>query len=494
MKKTLKRIAIANRGEVAVRIIRACQDMGLETVLLHSEPDTSTIAYRLSDYQICIGPAPTNESYLNIANNVRGAQAMAAQAIHPGFGFLSENANFAKACDKAGLIFVGPTAQNIETLGDKIKAKTLAQELGIKTIPGYTEDKQDVATLISQCDLIGYPVLAKAAAGGGGRGLKVISSRAEAQEKIESSKREALSSFGSDKIFLEKYLDHAKHIEVQVFADCAGTVYTLGERECSVQRKHQKIVEEAQSPALQADQRNFVHGLAKKLATAAHYRSAGTVEFLFQDGEFYFIEMNTRLQVEHPVTELVLNIDLVKAQLLTAQEKPLGWQQQHLQAKGHSIECRIYAEDPFLGGLPNTGKVSYIEFPHGPGRRFDIGIEAEDEITPFYDSMIGKIIVWDETRPQAIKKLLRVLDDTIIFGVRTNIPFLKAIVSHPDFVSGTMTTQFINSYFPTGLKATPLTETQKAFVDWAYQQVGSVSLEKTGESLKTPWQTQWRLV
>lgn len=489
--RSINRLAIANRGEVAVRIIRACQEMNIETVLLHSEPDVNSLAYRLSDYQVCIGSAQASDSYINIQNNIRGALAMGARAIHPGFGFLSENANFAKACEKENIIFVGPSSDNIKSCGDKIKIKELANELGIKTIPGYNGDDQTLDLLVQECDSIGYPVLVKAAAGGGGRGHKVVYSKTEAKEKIESSQREAQAAFGSSKVFLEKYLDHAKHIEVQIFGDASGKIYSLAERECSVQRKHQKIIEEASSANLKFADQKKVHQLATKLAERASYKNAGTVEFLYQDGEFYLIEMNTRLQVEHPVTELVLGVDLVKAQIITAQGQSLNWRQDLLVPRGHSLECRIYAEDPYLGGVPNVGHLGYIEFPHGPGRRFDIGFEAGDEITPYYDSMIGKIIVWDETRNLAIKKALTVLQDTIIFGIKTNIPFLSAILSHPEFISGEMTTKFIDKYFPNALPTKTLTPEQKSFAEFAYTQCLSNGKNRQTK-LDNPWQVSWR--
>lgn len=491
--KEFKRIAIANRGEVAVRIIRACQEMGVQTVLLHSEPDSQTLAYRLSDFQVCIGAAPTAESYLNIQNNIKGALAAGAQAIHPGFGFLSENAEFARACEEAKLTFIGPSAAAIKLFGDKIEAKKIAEELKVQTIPGYKGENQDIGFLTTQCEKIGFPVLVKATAGGGGRGLKIILDKESAKEKIESAKREALSSFGSDLVFLEKYLDHAKHIEVQVFGDSLGKIHILCERECTVQRRHQKIVEEGPSASLTISERDELYGLARKIAEKARYQNAGTIEFLFQDGNFYFIEMNTRLQVEHPVTEFILNLDLVKAQILTAQGMPLNWNQADLKPRGHAIECRVYAEDPYSQGIPSTGLLGDMDLPAGPGRRFEFGFESGDTITPYYDPMIGKIIVWDENRPQCIKKAIEVLNQTIIFGVRTNIPFLKAILSHPEFVSKTMTTQFIENNFASGLDPKPLTTTQLEFANYAYNlSKGSseVSHEKT---IANPWHQDWRI-
>ena len=445
-----KKIAIANRGEVAVRIIHACQELGIETVLLHSDADVTSRAYRLCDQAICIGGAPVGESYLNIQAMIAGAQAAGADALHPGFGFLSENADFARACSENKIIFIGPSADAIGTLGDKIRAKSLARELAIPTIPGYQGDNQDTETLLKQAEIIGFPVVVKAAAGGGGRGMKILRSSTDASSLIESAQRESENAFGSRKVFLEKYFEQAKHIEVQVFGDASGKVYPLFERECSVQRRHQKIIEEALSPSLTASLREKILAASVQLAEKANYKSAGTVEFLVQDGQFYFLEMNTRLQVEHPVTEMVLGIDLVKAQIMTAQGAPLDWPK-NFSPRGHAIECRIYAEDAFSIGIPSVGLLGSCHWPEGPGRRFEVGFEKGDTISSHYDSMIAKVIVWDETRPRAIQKMLRVLHDSIVFGVKTNMPFLRQILLHPDFLLGTMTTRFIENHFPGGL-------------------------------------------
>ena len=499
--KQIKKLAIANRGEVAVRIIHACHELGIRTVLLHSEADSSTRAWRMADERVCIGPAPTNESYLQIKHNIDGALAAGADAVHPGFGFLSENADFAQACADAGLIFVGPKPESIRMLGDKISAKRLIERAQVPTVPGYMGDDQRVNTLVDQAEKIGFPVIVKAAAGGGGRGMKVIRSRAAASELILSAQREALSSFGSSTVFLEKYLDHAKHIEFQVFGDFTGRCVHLFERECTVQRRHQKIVEESLSPSLTPQLRAKMAEASVKLAEAAGYIGAGTVEFMVQDGEFYFLEMNTRLQVEHPVTEMVLGVDLVKAQILTAQKDFVIWKQNELVPRGHAIECRVYAEDPYNRGLPSTGELVGLEWPEGPGRRFEVGFEAGDEITAFYDPMIAKVIVWDEDRPRAIAKMLRTLDDTIIFGVNANIPYLKAILSHPEFVNGTMTTQFIQNHFPEGLEPCEQTEQQKAVAAEALLLVGSASASSAGpttaagrDPLAAPFTGSWRLI
>lgn len=461
----IRRLAIANRGEVAVRIIRACEEMGIESVLLHSEADVATRAYRLADKRICIGRAPTAESYLNIDANIKGALAAGADAVHPGFGFLSENANFAEAVEKAGLIFVGPSPSATRKLGDKIQCKAAAQKLGLPLVPGYQGERQDVNFLVGEAEKIGFPVIVKAAAGGGGRGMKVLRNVEEARELIESAQREAQSAFGSPQVFLEKYLDRAKHIEFQIFGDATGKVTHLFDRECSVQRRHQKIIEEAISPSLTPDLRRKMGEAAAMLAESAGYRGAGTVEFLVQDDKFYLLEVNTRLQVEHPVTEMVMNVDLVKAQIMTAQGQAVFPDRELFIPKGHSIECRIYAENPYLGGVPSTGKLGTVKFPEGPGRRFEFGVEEGDEVTPFYDSMIAKVIVWDETRLRAIQKMKRVLSDTVIFGVQTNIPFLQEILSHHEFVSGEMTTRFIDKYFSSPLPPVELSRDEKTICE-----------------------------
>jgi acetyl-CoA carboxylase biotin carboxylase subunit len=495
-KQVITKLAIANRGEVAVRIIHACQELGIQTVLLHSEVDVGTRAWRMADEKVCIGPAPTIESYLSIERNVQGAISTGAQAVHPGFGFLSENADFAQACLDAGLIFVGPKPETIRALGDKISAKKLIQTAKVPTVPGYYGDDQRVDTLVDEAGKIGFPVIVKAAAGGGGRGMKVIRSRAEAGELIASAQRESMSAFGSSVVFLEKYLDRAKHIEFQVFGDFTGRCVHLFDRECSVQRRHQKIVEEALSPSLTEELRREMGKAATDLAEKAGYQGAGTVEFLVQDEKFYFLEMNTRLQVEHPVTEMVLGVDLVKAQILTAAKEFLIWKQADLVPRGHAIECRVYAEDPYNRGLPSTGELLALQFPEGPGRRYEVGFEPGDEVTSYYDPMIAKIIVWDENRERAIRKTLRVIDDSIIFGVRANLPYLKAILSHPEFISGKMTTQFIQTHFPEGLTLPEPADWKASFAKAAMNELnqGGQTRAENGQSIQSPWMTGWRLV
>lgn len=495
MSKRIEKLAIANRGEVAVRIIRAAQELGLETVLLHSEADVNSLAYRLADEKVCIGSSAVHESYLNIDRNITGALSAGADAIHPGFGFLSENADFAQACEDNRLIFVGPTPESIRLFGDKISAKNLVKRAGAPTVPGYEGDDQRDETLLSRVKEIGLPVMVKATGGGGGRGLRVIRTMDEALDVIQAARREAASAFKSDKVFLEKYLDHAKHIEFQIFGDGAGKYYHLFERECSVQRRHQKVIEEAPAAQLDPHIRARMAKTAVEIAQTAQYRGAGTIEFLLQDGEFYFMEMNTRLQVEHPVTELVLGVDLVKAQILTAMGRPVLWDQQDLMPRGHAIECRIYAEDPYKNGMPSTGILGGCYWPQGPGRRFEVGFEEGDEITSFYDSMIAKVIVWDETRYRAIQKMRRTLEETVIFGLKTNIPYLLEILSHHEFVDGKMTTQFIDKYFANGLVEPEVSDEEKALAEKLGRELSEVSVGPSGgstQSLPNPWITWGR--
>lgn len=492
-KKKIKKLAIANRGEVAVRIHLAAKELGIRTVLLHSEADIQSKAYRMCDETVCIGASPVNESYLNIDKVIQGAISKGCDAIHPGFGFLSENAEFAQKCQENGIRFVGPSADAIRLMGDKISARACAIKAGVPVVPGYDGEDQSDETLLKEARKIGFPLIIKASGGGGGRGLKIAKTEEEFFDQLSSAKRESKSAFGSDKVFLEKYLDHAKHIEFQIFGDVSGKVYHLYDRECSVQRRHQKIIEEAISPSLTEKTRKDMAECAIRVAQEVSYQSAGTVEFIYQDHEFYFMEMNTRLQVEHPVTECVTSIDLVKAQLKNAQGENVEWKQEEIQARGHSIECRIYAEDPYQGGIPSVGLMGSCVFPEGPGRRFEVGFEKGDTITSFYDSMIAKVIVWDESRDKAIDKMISTLKSTVVFGLHTNIPYLIEILNHREFRSGEMTTQFISKYFADPIPPIELTEEEKEFAKRALQ-MSSVSGTSSGqqESVNSPWASYWR--
>jgi acetyl-CoA carboxylase biotin carboxylase subunit len=493
LKRKIKKLAIANRGEVAVRIHMAANELGIATVLLHSEADIQSKAFRICDETVCIGASPIGESYLNMNRVIQGALSKNCDAIHPGFGFLSENSEFAQMCLDNGISFVGPSPSAIKLMGDKISARECATQAGVPVVPGYDGENQTEEVLLKEAKKIGFPLIIKASAGGGGRGLKISKSENDFSDQLSSSKRESKSAFGSDKVFLEKYLDHAKHIEFQIFGDASGKVFHLYDRECSVQRRHQKIIEEATSPLLTKDIRQKMADCAVKIAQKVGYQSAGTVEFIYQDHEFYFMEMNTRLQVEHPVTECVTGLDLVKAQLKCAQGESLNWKQEEIAPHGHSIECRLYAEDPYQNGIPSVGLIGSCHFPDGPGRRFEVGFEKGDTITSFYDSMIAKIIVWDENREKAIDKMIKTLESTIIFGLQTNIPYLIEILNHSEFRSGEMTTQFISKYFSEALPPLELAEEEKEFAKRASQLLSAAQTVQGSEQvMSSPWASYWR--
>lgn len=449
--KNLK-IAIANRGEVACRIHRAIKNLGHTSVLLHSTPDQNTIAYRICDETQNVGEGPSLKSYLNIDNVIQGALKAGANAIHPGFGFLSENADFARACEKNGLIFIGPKPESMDLFGDKISAKDFCEKEQVPTLKSYRGKDQSLETLKTEAKKISYPVLIKAAAGGGGRGMRVVESEKEFATQLESAKNEALKAFGSDQMFLEKYLPATKHIEVQIFGSHTGEIFVLGERECSVQRRHQKVIEEALSPSLSPKQREDVYSYAKSLGEKSGYLGAGTVEFLFDGESFFFLEVNTRLQVEHPVTEQVYGVNLVEAQIKTAFSEDINWDQKKLNPSGHSIECRIYAED--LKGLPSIGKLGSMIWGHHQDQnniRIENGFAKNDEISAYYDSMIAKVICTGPSREHCIEKLTTYLENTIITGIHTNIPLLIQILNHPEFKDGSMNTDFFNLNFKDGL-------------------------------------------
>ena len=481
----IKRIAIANRGEVAYRIHRTCQRLGYETVLLHSKPDVQTKAYRACDYTYCIGPGAVTESYLNGENLIHGALEMKCTAIHPGFGFLSESSEFAKKVIDSGVLFIGPSPETIAHFGDKKKAKSLCESLSIPVISG--ENSSKVSTLIKKTDEIGFPVLVKASAGGGGRGMRVIRNSNEAQKLIESAMNEALKAFGNSDVFLEKYLDCAKHIEVQIFGDRNGKIHILGERECSIQRKHQKIIEESPSPSLTKEQRNLVYSYAQRIGEAGNYKNAGTVEFLLQNNKFYFLEVNTRLQVEHPVTEEVFGIDLVEAQIKTTFDEGVSFPQTP-QPHKHSVELRLYAENPYENGTPSTGTCGHFNFPEKKGRRYELGFEKGDQITSYYDSMIAKIISTQSCRKECLTDLIQILKTSHVFGLYTNAPLLAKILNHPEFISGEMTTQFFENHFSKPLEPLLASET----VDSISEQLIKIFHTPSKFFKQSPWNQNWR--
>ena len=443
-----KKILIANRGEIAVRIIKACQEMGIRTVAIYSKVDKDAPHVQLADEAINIGNPIPLESYLNIPKIIKIAKETGSEAIHPGYGFLAENPDFAKSCFDTGIKFIGPTAKVISLMGDKIAAKKLMEKAKVPVIPGYHGEKQDTSSLIKEGKKIGFPLLVKAAAGGGGKGMKIVQSEKLLEESIESAKRESKSAFGDNTVFLEKYLEKPRHIEFQILADEHGNVIHLFERECSIQRRHQKIIEETPSPIMTKELRDKIGKAAVNAAKAVGYTNAGTVEFMV-DGNlnYYFMEMNTRLQVEHPITEMTTGIDLAKWQLRIAAGDKLTIKQNDLSQRGHAIECRIYAEDPANGFLPSIGRLTKVEAPIGPNIRDDSGIYSGMEVTSYYDPMLAKLVTYSENRNDNIKKMIWALSHYIVFGVTTNITFLKEVLNHEEFKKGNITTHFIDNFF-----------------------------------------------
>ncbi len=438
------KILIANRGEIAVRIMATCREMGIRTVAVYSEADRNALHVREADETYFIGPAPAAQSYLQIQTIIDVAKRSDAQAIHPGYGFLSENTAFVEACSQAGIVFVGPPASAMRLMGSKIAAKQLAISVDAPVVPGYNGDIQDDAVLLQEAEHIGFPLLIKASAGGGGKGMREVTTPADFIEQLAGARREALAAFGDDTVFLERLIQHPRHVEIQVLGDTFGNLIHLGERECSIQRRHQKILEESPSVALTSELRAKMGATAVRIAKAAGYINAGTIEFMLDaDKRFYFLEMNTRLQVEHPVTELVTGIDLVRHQLLIAAGEPLRLNQEQVISRGHAIEVRLYAEDPDQDFLPSTGTVTHFLKPEGPGIRVDSGIESGDEITQFYDPMIAKLIVYGEDRLAALARLQSALEQSAVFGVKTNASLLHTIADHPAFQEGRTFTSFL---------------------------------------------------
>jgi 3-methylcrotonyl-CoA carboxylase alpha subunit len=440
-------VLIANRGEIAVRVIAACQEMGIRTIAVYSDADASALHVRLADEAHRIGPAPARESYLNIQAILAVAKAHGAEAIHPGYGFLSENPDFAAACAASGVVFIGPTADAIRLMGSKTAAKRAVEGRGVPTVPGYPGEKQDLRTFEREAVRVGYPLMIKAAAGGGGKGMREVAVPAQFAEALAAAKREAQAAFGDETVFLEKLIVAPRHVEFQILADRNGHTIHLGERECSIQRRHQKIIEESPSVALTPELRARMGEAAVRAAESVGYINAGTVEFLLDErGQFFFLEMNTRLQVEHPVTEIVTGLDLVRHQLRIAAGEPLDLNQAEIAPRGHAIEARLYAEDPANGYLPSTGRLLVFASSRSPGVRVDTGVAAGDEVSIYYDPMLAKLIVAAEDRPAAIARLRQALDHFAVLGVQTNLPLLKAIAAHPDFEAGRTTTAFLQQH------------------------------------------------
>jgi acetyl-CoA carboxylase, biotin carboxylase subunit len=441
----ISKVLIANRGEIALRVILACKEMGLKTVAVHSEADRDALHVRYADDDVCIGPAASRQSYLNISSIIAAAEITGADAIHPGYGFLAENAAFAEIASECGLTFIGPTPNAIRLMGDKAVARETAKNAGVPILPGSDgplktyEDAQAVA------GQIGYPVILKAAAGGGGRGMRICGDESMLQAAFETARSEAERAFGSGDVYIEKYLEHPRHIEIQVFGDVHGRVVALGERDCSIQRRHQKLIEESPSPAITPEIRAAMGEAAVKLCRSVSYVNAGTIEFLFQDGEFYFMEMNTRIQVEHPVTEEVTGIDLVKEQIRVANGEHLSVPNGEFRLRGHAMEFRINAEDP-VTFAPNPGKIREFHLPGGPGIRVDTAAYRDYVIPPHYDSLIAKLIVRGKDRAEVLARARRALEGFIIEGVKTSIPLHRAILDDPRFIAGDFSTRFMETF------------------------------------------------
>ena len=439
------KILIANRGEIALRVIRACREMGIASVAVHSTADTDAMHVRMADESVCIGPPPSSESYLSIPAIVAACEITGAQAIHPGYGFLSENATFVQVLEDHGLTFIGPSAAHIRLMGDKITAKDTAQKLGIPVVPGSAGGVPDVETAKKTAAEIGYPVIIKATAGGGGRGMKVAETEEELEIAFRTARSEAKAAFGNDEVYMEKYLQKPRHIEIQVFGDGRGKAVHLGERDCSLQRRHQKVLEEAPGPVITPEQRARIGGICAKAMAELKYSGAGTIEFLFEDGEFYFIEMNTRLQVEHPVTEAIFGVDLVREQIRVAAGEEMSFAQEDLTIRGAAIEVRINAER-----LPNfapcPGKITQYHAPGGLGVRMDSALYDGYKIPPYYDSLIGKLIVHGRDRDEALARLSRALGELIVDGVDTTVPLFHALLAEPDIQSGNYSIHWLEKW------------------------------------------------
>ncbi len=446
-----QKILIANRGEIALRVQRACREMGILTVAVHSTADAEAMHVRLADESVCIGPPAAKDSYLNVAAILSAASITGADAIHPGYGFLSENARFAEMVEAHGLTFIGPSPDHIRVMGDKIAAKAAMASLGVPLVAGSDGGLDDLAAARATAGQIGYPVLIKAAAGGGGRGMRVARVPDDLEAAFSMARSEARTAFGNDEVYMEKYLDRPRHIEVQILADAHGHVVHFGERDCSLQRRHQKLLEEAGSPALSTGQRDTLGKMATAALRKLGYRNAGTLEFLYQDGAFSFIEMNTRLQVEHPVTEMVCGIDLVREQIRIAAGQELGYTQKDIEFRGHAIECRVTAEDPETF-IPTPGRVTAFHAPGGLGVRVDSALYTGYVVPPFYDSLVAKLIVHAPTRPEAIARLRRAIDEFHITGIKTTLPLHRRIVDAPEFQAGEYTIHWLERFVAGGLR------------------------------------------
>lgn len=443
-----KRILIANRGEIAVRIIRACREIGIRTVAVYSQADRNAVHVGLADEAVCIGKAEASDSYLNMERIISAAIAVGAEAIHPGFGFLSENAEFVQMCEQHHITFIGPSSELISRMGNKSEAKKTMKQAGVPVVPGTEEPVYNLEEAKREAERIGYPVMIKASSGGGGKGMRIARSREEFAVSFQAAQQESIRAFADDSMYLERYVQNPRHVEVQIMADKYGQVIQLGERDCSIQRRHQKMIEESPSPALTDEIRKKIRSTAVQAAKAVNYESAGTIEFLLDDsGEFFFMEMNTRIQVEHPVSELISGVDLIREQIMVAAGEALSVAQEDILFRGHAIECRINAEDPIRGFLPCPGTITHLHLPGGNGVRIDTAIYEGYQIPPNYDSMLVKVITYDRDRKTAIRKMIRALDEMEIEGVETNLEFQYDILHQKDFQEGNFTTDFISIHY-----------------------------------------------
>jgi acetyl-CoA carboxylase biotin carboxylase subunit len=462
MASKIKKILIANRGEIAVRVIRACRDMGIKSVVVFSDVDRTAFHVRMADEAYHIGPAPSSQSYLVHERIIEAAKKSKADAIHPGYGFLAENASFAQHCIEAGIVFIGPKPETISLLGDKLAAREAAVKAGLPVVPGGQFANGDLKAALKKAEEIGYPVLIKAAAGGGGKGMRVVNSADQFEESLTRAASEAQSAFGDGRVYLEKYLPRPRHVEIQILCDQHGNAIHLGERECSIQRRHQKLIEESPSAMMTPELRAKMGNAAVNIAKQTGYIGAGTVEFMVddRDNSFYFLEVNTRLQVEHPVTELVTGLDLVRKQILVAEGEPLQYRQEDISLKGHAIECRISAEDPEQNFMPSTGKLKNYRIPAGPGVRVDSGVVIFSEVPMYYDPLIAKLIVWGKDRSEAISRARRALEEYRVSGVMTTIGFCRVVMDNPRFIEGKLSTRFIEEEYPNH-EYNPLDSTMK---------------------------------
>jgi acetyl-CoA carboxylase biotin carboxylase subunit len=496
------KILIANRGEIAVRVIKACREMGISSAAVYSEADLTSLHVRLADEAVFIGPSPARESYLDMDRIIGAARETGAEAIHPGYGFLSENADFARRCEKEGIVFIGPDSRALELVGDKVRARQTMDKAGIPIVPGMREIP-GAGTFAAAAAQLGYPVMVKASAGGGGKGMRVVRRPEDLESSLDAGRREARSAFGDDSVYLERCLEDPRHVEIQVLADRHGRTVHLGERECSIQRRHQKIVEESPSPALDDALRDEMGRAAVEAMRAAGYTSAGTVEFLLdQDRRYYFLEVNARLQVEHPVTELVTGVDLVRQQILIAAGERLKFDQDDVRCRGHAIECRIYAEDPAADFLPSAGTILFFKEPQGPGVRHDGGVYSGWTVPIFYDPILAKLIVWAEDRERACRRMEAALGEYVVLGIRTTAGFLKDVVAHPEFRAGRTDTGFIPRHFdgwtPAPAREEDLRLALAAAAYWDMEKAASLTSgpgRSSAERPATPWTTigPWRL-